>query len=338
MASSKPKVRVLATGGSIASLGPHRLDYTVYPELGRHMTIQESLARIPEVSRFAAMESEDIRSVGSTAIGPSDWLELTRRINKTFEEDPSVAGVVVSHGTATLEETAFFLHLTVKSTRPVVVTAAMRPPTSLSTDADANLLDAIRVAACPEASGMGVLTVLNTEIHSARETTKADTFRVQTFKPDELGYLGYADPDGEVVFYRAPLRKHTTATPFDVTGLDTVPRVDIVYTYAGADGLLVDVVRRNRSDGLVVAGFGGGHYPDRRRRCRSPCRKGRYRRGDGVPSFGRACDDDPCKRGEGLHSSRQPPSTQGPDPADAGPDPQPRPPRAPADVLGVLTT
>ena len=262
MASSKPKVRVLATGGSIASLGPHRLDYTVYPELGRHMTIQESLARIPEVSRFAAMESEDIRSVGSTAIGPSDWLELTRRINKTFEEDPSVAGVVVSHGTATLEETAFFLHLTVKSTRPVVVTAAMRPPTSLSTDADANLLDAIRVAACPEASGMGVLTVLNTEIHSARETTKADTFRVQTFKPDELGYLGYADPDGEVVFYRAPLRKHTTATPFDVTGLDTVPRVDIVYTYAGADGLLVDVVRRNRSDGLVVAGFGGGHYPD----------------------------------------------------------------------------
>ena len=262
MASSKPKVRVLATGGSIASLGPHRLDYTVYPELGRHMTIQESLARIPEVSRFAAMESEDIRSVGSTAIGPSDWLELTRRINKTFEEDPSVAGVVVSHGTATLEETAFFLHLTVKSTRPVVVTAAMRPPTSLSTDADANLLDAIRVAACPEASGMGVLTVLNTEIHSARETTKADTFRVQTFKPDELGCLGYADPDGEVVFYRAPLRKHTTATPFDVTGLDTVPRVDIVYTYAGADGLLVDVVRRNRSDGLVVAGFGGGYYPD----------------------------------------------------------------------------
>ena len=186
---------------------------------------------------------------------------MTQRINQILQENASVAGVAMTHGTATLEETAYFLHLTVKSSRPVVVTGAMRPASALSTDADLNLLDAIRIAACPDATGKGVLTVLNNEIQSARDVTKSNTFRVETFSPNELGFLGYADSDGEVVFYRAPTRKHTTATPFDVTGLQTLPRVDIVYAYADADGLLVDAVRQNRSDGLVLAGFGAGLSP-----------------------------------------------------------------------------
>jgi L-asparaginase len=167
----------------------------------------------------------------------------------------------MTHGTATLEETAYFLHLTVKSDKPMVITGAMRPPTALSTDADINLLDAVRIAASPHAGGMGVLTVLNNEIHSARDVVKTSTFRVQTFRPNDLGFLGYADSEGEVLFYRAPTRKHTTRTEFDVSGRDSLPRVDIVYAYAGSDGMLIDAVRRNGSDGLVVAGFGGGTYP-----------------------------------------------------------------------------
>ena len=261
MSSSRPRIKVVGTGGSIAGVGPHRLDYVLYPELGNHLTIEQSMARIPEVKEIADVEAEDLVSVGSTAIGPHEWLMLARRINEISREEEDVAGVVVTHGTATLEETAYFLHLTVKSSRPVVVTGAMRPPSSLGTDADVNLLDAIRVASSSGAGHMGVLTVLNNEIQSAREVTKANTLRLETFRPNELGFLGYADSDGTVVFYRSPTRKHTTATPFDVAKLETLPRVDIVYAYAGADGLLVDAVRQNGSDGLVMVGFGSGTFP-----------------------------------------------------------------------------
>ena len=260
MTTPKAKLHIVATGGSIAGIGPDRLDYILYPELGEHLTIEQSLARIPEVSEIAEVEAEDLVSVGSTAIGPEDWLKLAQRINSLLA-NRETTGVVVTHGTATLEETAYFLHLTVKSAKPVVVTGAMRPPTALGTDADLNLLDAVRVAACPDAAGKGVLTILNNEIQCARDVIKTNTFRVETFKPNELGFLGYADSDGEVLFYRAPLRKHTADTIFDVAGRASLPRVDIVYSYAGADELLVNAVRGNGSDGLVLAGFGGGSYP-----------------------------------------------------------------------------
>ena len=261
MTSSLPKVQIIATGGSIAGIGPDRLDYILYPEVGGHLTIEESLARIPEANDIAQIHAEDLISVGSTAIGPPEWLSLVQRINQTFDDDPDLSGIVVTHGTATLEETAYFLHLTVKSSKPVVVTGAMRPPTALSTDSDLNLMDAIRIATSPQAVGKGVLTVLNNEIQSARDVTKSNTYRVETFRPNELGFLGYADSDGQIVFYRTPTRKHTTETPFEVAGRHDLPRVDIVYAYAGSDDLLVNAVRQNRSDGLVMAGFGGGTYP-----------------------------------------------------------------------------
>ena len=261
MPNSKPKVRIVATGGSIAGIGPDRLDYILYPEVGGHLSIRESLARIPEVTDIAEIVAEDLISVGSTAIGPQDWLTLAQRINEIFAKDPDVSGVVVTHGTATLEETAYFLHLTVKSHKPVVVTGAMRPPTALGTDADLNLFDAVRIAASPDAVGKGVLTVLNNEIQCARDVTKSNTFRVETFRPNELGFLGYADSDGEVVFYRTPVRRHTTDTPFDMADAQDLPRVDIVYAYAGADGLLVNAASQHGSDALVLAGFGGGTFP-----------------------------------------------------------------------------
>ena len=261
MASSLPKVRLIATGGSIAGVGPHRLDYILYPELGKHISIEESLARVPEVKEIADVQAENLISVGSTAVGPPEWLAMADRINQIFRDDTEVTGVAMTHGTATLEETAYFLHLTVKSDKPMVITGAMRPPTALSTDADINLLDAVRIAASPHAGGMGVLTVLNNEINSGRDVVKTSTLRVQTFKPNDLGFLGYADSEGSVVFYRAPTRKHTTQTAFDVSGRTSLPRVDLVYAHAGSDGLLIDAVRRNKSDGLVVVGFGGGTYP-----------------------------------------------------------------------------
>ena len=261
MVTEKPTVRVIGTGGSIAGVGPDRMDFILYPEIGNHITIQQSLDRVPEIQEIADVRSEDLVSVGSTAIGAAEWLGLARRINQIFRDEPDVAGVAITHGTATLEETSYFLHLTIKSSKPVVITGAMRPPTALSTDADLNLLDAVRTAACPDSAGLGVLTVLNNEIQCGRDVTKASTFRVETFRPNELGFLGYADSDGKVIFYRAPLRRPTSNTPFMVDSMTDLPRVDIVYSYAGADGLLVDAVRSNGSDGLVLAGFGGGTFP-----------------------------------------------------------------------------
>lgn len=261
MPAQRPTVYVIGTGGSISGLGPHRLDYVLYPELGKRMGIEELLARIPEANDLAEIQSENLIRVGSPSIGPREWLQLAQRINALYGSAHPPLGVVVTHGTATLEETAYFLHLTVKSECPVVVTGAMRPPTALGSDAELNLLDAIRLAACPEAAGRGVLTVLNNEIQSARDVTKANAFRTETFTSRELGFLGYVDSDGKVVFYRDVTRRHTTATPFDVRGRDALPRVDIAYAYGGADGVLVDALREHGADGLVLAGFGGGSYP-----------------------------------------------------------------------------
>ena len=257
---TRPRVHVLGTGGSIAGIGPHRLDYTVYPDLGKKLAVEQMLERIPEARELAELTGEDVLQVGSPSIGPKEWLQLAHRIHTL-----TVEGVVITHGTATLEETAYFLHLTVKSSRPVVVTGAMRPPSTVGTDADLNLLDAIRLAAHPQAAGRGVLTILNNEIQSARDVTKTNAFRVDTFDSRDFGVLGYVDSDARVLFYRSVTRAHTTATPFDVRGRTQLPRVDIVHSYAGADGVLVDALTAHRRDGrpegMVLVGFGGGSYP-----------------------------------------------------------------------------
>jgi L-asparaginase len=250
------RVHILGTGGSISGIGPHRLDYTLYPDSGKKLTVQQMLERIPEARELAELTGEDVLQVGSPSIGPKEWLQLAERIHSL-----TVDGVVITHGTATLEETAYFLHLTVKSDRPVVVTGAMRPPSAVGTDADLNLLDAIRLAATPEAAGRGVLTILNNEIQSARDVTKSNAFRVDTFHSRDFGVLGYVDSDARVLFYRAVTRAHTKATPFDVRGRKDLPRVDIVHAYAGADGMLVNALTERRPEGMVLVGFGGGSYP-----------------------------------------------------------------------------
>ena len=164
VSGKKPRVYVVGTGGSISFIGDYRTDFVNYSS--KHLTIQEMLERVPEVNDFADVVSEQLINVGSTDVNPTHWLQLSKRINQIFKEDPEADGVAVTHGTATLEETAYFLNLTIKSARPVVVTGAMRPPTGLGTDSDVNLIDCVRVAAAPDSAGRGVLTVLNNEIQA----------------------------------------------------------------------------------------------------------------------------------------------------------------------------
>ena len=257
----KPRVYVLGTGGSISFLGDFRADYINYSYSGNHLTIQQMLERVPEIDGFAETVAEQIINVGSTDVLPQHWVQLAQRINQIFEEDPQAAGVAVAHGTATLEETAYFLNLAVKSSKPVVVTGAMRPPTGMGTDADVNLMDCVRVAASPDSAGRGVLTVLNNEIQAARDVTKTNSYRLETFRSNELGVLGYADSDESVVFYRTPVKAHTQATEFDVSAVAELPRVDIAYAYAGADGLVIKALADAGVPGIVAAGLGSGGSP-----------------------------------------------------------------------------
>ena len=251
----------MGTGGSISFVGRTRTDYTNYSYDGKHLTIEEMLERVPETKEFAEVRAEQFVNLGSTDVTPEHWLGLAKRINQIFRDDPGAAGVAVTHGTATLEETAYFLNLTVKSSRPVVITGAMRPPTGLGTDSDVNLMDCIRVAAAPQSAGRGVLTVLNNQIQAARDVTKTNSYRLETFQAPDFGFLGYADSDGEVVFYRRPDRAHTIDSEFDVEGVDRLPRVDIALSYAGADGLMIKTLAQAGVEGLVAAGLGSGGSP-----------------------------------------------------------------------------
>ncbi|MEC8856928.1 MAG: asparaginase [Chloroflexota bacterium] len=261
ISESKPRVYLVGTGGSISFVGRTRTDYTNYSYDGNHLTIDELLARVPEVLEFADVRTEQFLNLGSTDVTPEHWLGLAKRINQIFRDDPAVTGVAVTHGTATLEETAYFLNLTVKDSRPVVVTGAMRPPTGLGTDSDVNLIDSIRVAAAPQSAGRGVLTVLNNQIQAAREVTKTNSYRLETFQAADFGFLGYADSDEEVVFYRRTDRAHTVDSEFDAEGLHQLPRVDIAPAYAGADGLVVKALAQADANGLVAAGLGSGSSP-----------------------------------------------------------------------------
>ena len=257
----RPRVYLIGTGGSISFVGRERTDYINYSYDNNHLTIHELLDRVPEVNQLAEVRAEQFLNVGSTDVGPSHWLALAKRINAIFREDPEATGVAITHGKATLEETAYFLNLTVKGRNPVVVTGAMRPPTGMGTDTDVNLMDCIRVAAAPQSAGRGVLTVLNNEIQAARDVTKTDSYRLETFRSNQLGLLGYADSDGEVVFYRTTTKAHTQGTEFDLEGLAELPRVDIAYSYAGADGLLVNALAGAGVPGMVAAGLGSGGSP-----------------------------------------------------------------------------
>lgn len=256
-----PLVYVIGTGGSISCIGENRLDLLDYSYGDRHYSIEEMIAHVPEIGEIANVRSEQTTNVGSGELSPANWLTLAKRIDEIFRTSPDAAGVAITHGTATLEETAYFLNLTVRSAKPVTITGAMRPMTGLSNDADLNLLDAIRVAATPSAAGRGVLAVLNNTIHAARDVTKSSTSRLDTFQSPEFGALGFADCDGQVVFYRSATQRHTHASEFDMSAIDALPRVDIAVAYAGADGAALDAFGQAGAAGIVSAGLGSGSVP-----------------------------------------------------------------------------
>ena len=258
---AKRRVYVIGTGGSISCVGDSRLDLLNYNYADRHLTIDEMVARIPEAHEFADIRAEQFLNSYGGDIAPPQWLDLARRIEQIFHDDVEAAGVVIAHGTSTLEEAAYFLNLAVRSSKPVVITGAMRPSTGLGTDADINLYDAIRVAASPDAAGKGALVVLNSEIQAARDVTKTNTSRLETFKSGELGFLGYADADGKVVFLRAPTRSHTASSEFDVDSITALPRVDIACAYSGVDGSAVKALVDTGCAGIVSAGLGSGSAP-----------------------------------------------------------------------------
>ena len=212
---------------------------------------------MPEITQFANVKVEQIVNVGSPDITLDNWLTIARRINRIFADDPKVAGIVITHGTSTLEETAYFLNLTVRDDRPVVLVGAQRPATAISADGPLNLLNAIRTAAAPEARGKGVMIVMNDEINAAREVTKTNTYRLETFRAPELGFLGYVDAD-RVSFYRSSTKRHTSRSEFDVSSITALPKVDIVYSYVESNPAMIQALVASGDRGIVFAATGAG--------------------------------------------------------------------------------
>ena len=254
----KRRVALIGTGGTISSIGRGTLDLWEYMDAGRKAEPDELLQRFPEVADTAEIVPVRFRALSSAAVGPADWLALHAVVHEAIGREAPLDGLVITHGTATLEETAYFLNLTLKVDVTVVVVGSQRPATGLSSDAALNLVNAVRVAGAPAARGLGVLVLLNDEIQAAREVTKASTLRVETFRSHDLGMLGYADPDGRIAIYRKPTRRHAPATEFDVRGRTELPRVDIVASYAGADGAAIDAFVAAGARAIVSASLPPG--------------------------------------------------------------------------------
>lgn len=255
MSVQLPHILVLATGGTIAGRGDSPLQ-TIGYRAGQ-FTVGEMLGELPDISASVRVSGEQFVNLPSSALTPIDWLKLAQRINILLS-DSDIDGIVVTHGTDTLEETAYFLHLVVRSNKPVVLVGAMRPATALSTDGPMNLINAIRVAASADAQGLGALVVMNDEIFSARDVTKTSATRLDAFRSPDFGALGSID-NGQVGIYRRLLRKHTLDTVFHISELAKLPRVDIVVGYVGADAVLVKAVLAAGAQGIVLAGTGAGH-------------------------------------------------------------------------------
>lgn len=258
VSSSQPRIALIGTGGTMSSLGTSSLDLMDYPEYGTKIPPEDVLARVPEAAQIADIQTVPFRSVGSTALTPADWFLLRARIRELAREQPDLAGIIIVHGTATLEETAFFLDLTLDVDLAVVLVGAQRPISAVGSDATMNLVGALRVAVDPASRGRGVLVVLNDEIHAARDVVKTSTLRLQTFRSADFGVLGVADPDG-VHYYRRVDRPHAPNGPFRDLADDTVvPRVDVLYSYAGADETFVEAALAKGAQGLVSAGLAPG--------------------------------------------------------------------------------
>lgn len=248
MATDRPTVRLLATGGTIANP----------PTVDGYLPGRELVAAVPELEGVAELEVTDVARTGSSGVTPATWAALGADIDRAAVGDAPPDGYVITHGSNTLEETAYALHLTIATERPVVLTAAQRNHGTVGNDGDRNLLDAVRVAADPAGVGHGALVVVNDEIHAARGVTKAVSGRPDAWVSGGLGPLGLVDKRGRVAFYRRSLRSHGADTPFGRIDPASFPRVAVVYATAGADGTMVDRAVEDGVDGIVVAALPTG--------------------------------------------------------------------------------
>ncbi len=250
MAEAKPKVAILATGGTIAGSADSELATTGYTAgvLGVDVLIKA----VPELKNLADITGEQIANVDSSNMTDEIWLKLAKRCNELLSK---VDGIVITHGTDTMEETAFFLNLVLKSDKPVVLVGAMRPATAMSADGPKNLYNAVALAANPNAKGKGVMVAMNDKILGARGVQKTHTLNVNAFDFGNLGYI----VDGKVFFENANLKAHTKKAEFDVSKLKSLPKVDILYTYANdGSGVAAKALFENGTKGIVVAGSGAG--------------------------------------------------------------------------------
>ena len=245
-APKRPHVVILTTGGTIASRS--NAPSLEGPDLVR---------AVPQILDYATVNVEEITRTGSSRMTPDIWLRLGKRINEIFSQDGEINGIVVTHGTDTMEETAYYLNLVVKDDRPVVMVGSMRSADVISADGPSNLLQAVRVATKEHSKNRGVMIVLNDEINSARDAWKTDNQRVQTFRSVDHGILGYADPD-TVIFYRNPSHLHTVNSIFQLNEVETLPEVPIVIDYAGFDGSTIIQWAKRNPAGIVVQTFAGG--------------------------------------------------------------------------------
>ncbi len=251
---TRPRIALIATGGTIDSLGHDRLDIAHYTEADARLGEGELLASLPELAEIADVVPVPYRRVPSYALTSADWAALATIVTDLLRDGHD--GVAITHGTNTLEETAFLLSLTVDAPGPVVLTGAMRPASAIGADGPLNLVRAVQVAAAPHSRGRGVLVVLDDTIHSARHVTKTSTFRVGAFRSPDAGPSGRADADGAVVFHHGPDRPAGPA--FDPSAPGRSPRVDVLVSHVGADGALVDAAVAAGARGIVSAGTGAG--------------------------------------------------------------------------------
>ena len=249
-----PTVVVLATGGTIA--GAAGTDVQAAYKSGQ-VGVDQLLTAVPQAKKVANLRGEQISNIGSQDMNDEVWLKLARRVNELAAMS-DVAGIVITHGTDTIEETAYFLNLVVKSRKPVVLTAAMRPSTALSADGPLNFFNAVAVAANKEAAGRGVLVVVNDWIHGGSSLTKTSTTAVQTFLSPVRGLIGTV-AYGEAEFYRGPVGRNTLDSEFSLNGVSTLPRVDIIMAYENMDGALIEAAAASGARGLVIAGVGNGN-------------------------------------------------------------------------------
>jgi L-asparaginase len=252
--AERRSIKILATGGTIAGA---QSDKSSYGYKSGAFKVEDLIKAVPNMDKLADLTGEQVANIGSQDMSDAVWLKLAKRANEVLDSD-DVDGVVITHGTDTLEETAFFLNLVVKSEKPVVLVGSMRPATAVSADGPGNLYNAVATAADPGARGRGVLVVLNDEIHSARNVTKTDTTNVETFRSPNRGAAGLVHT-GKIAWFERMDKRHTTRSEFSVDDRENLPRVDIIYAHANMSPDLITAALQKGAQGLVVAGVGDGN-------------------------------------------------------------------------------